>query len=337
MNLPTPQLHHEPRHARWRRLRLAGALLAISACVFGVWQLFSTAKKNPNPADLNANRLASEQAKLDAQLRWKLLMADREPSYQRLELASQISAKPLHDEDFSALIDVLHYQPAAGTEPQAWEILNEVMMGLRLARSRGTELPLELGKLAIDPKAHEVVRDYATQHLIHWLAAADPADSSARHTALHGVVAAMMHPLNINTSLPGSALVTLSHARASLRKEEELASLDAELGPFLSSLLKQPPAPAAQALSVSQGESLRVSALHYLALSGQRVFLTDITALARDPLCPPGMKLAAISALGSLACESSRSVLLELAGQPDLFSGAAAEALNKISNISSNH
>ena len=122
-----------------------------------------------------------------------------------------------------------------------------------------------------DDKQPEVVRDYAVQHLSQWIAPRSggmPGEVSEElvATALDVIAFTITDPSIAHTSIPGTALMSLTAASSTL-SPEVMASVWSRLDPAMTSMLKgEINVPLSTRTTVIQSLAMRITVPHTFPL-----------------------------------------------------------------------
>lgn len=257
--------------------------------------------------------------------KWKALTDDRLPLHQRLELARSISDST-DAKDASALFALLDHTPKAGTEEDWYVVFNEIMERMRRYGIGADSFAAQMGRLLADPTRPEIVRDYAVQHLILWIAPGNPdqvpheeePEIVARNLGL--IAGAVIDPTLSDTTVPGTALQALAEASGNLPADVS-ASAWQSLDVYLNGLFSG---------EIPTRLSTRVSAIQAVALAGRRQYLPDIRAFAASETTDPSVRLSSIASLGTYATADDRILLEKIAARNDRYRFAASSALERL-------
>lgn len=211
--------------------------------------------------------------------------------------------------------------------------------------------PQALLAILQDPTAPEVLRDYAVQHLGHWLSPriestqpnvflADPTeptepnaispssplqhDSAFLQRTLTKLNTLIADPDLAHTSIPGTTLmllVDLHEGGPSTPQGQALAATLSELQPWFRSALQ----PGDHVSQVT-----RLSAVNAIAMLGLTEHRPAIRQYARDPATEPSLRLGSIAALGPLGQETDLASLQTLADGSSKYRFAATAALQTL-------
>lgn len=252
-------------------------------------------------------------------IRWQL----------RVDFLKNLDIASLTASDIDSLYSLLRFQPASQDSESWWVVVNEVMEQMRLHGLGADRYSGEMVSLIEDSSLSAVLRDYAVQHLGLWLAPlgeemhteSDPARAEA---ALASLVSATVDPQNLNTSIPGTALIALigieqSTAKHSAETEAQFARLQQWLYQVLDG-------------SVSAAKLTRISAVNAAGLIGATETLPTIRKLVSESHTEDGIRLSSIATLGQLGDVADIASLEQIISTTPKFQHAASAAIRTIQN-----
>lgn len=244
----------------------------------------------------------------------------------RLDVARRIDSD-LSSKDVDYLYQLLRYKPE-GDDPHWWVVLNEIMQQMAAKKVGADRYPAELMSVIRDKSLDQVARDYAVQHLSVWAAsngknvAPDSPKAMEVKQALDSIAAVISDPALQGTSIPGTAIMTLTSASESL-PDEMTDHVWQRVDPVLTSMING---------DVSTPLGTRTSVVQAVAMRGSQAHLPLIQALARDEKAEPSMRLTSIAALGLYRSGEDREYLESVANGSTRFRFAAQAALKKFQN-----
>lgn len=224
--------------------------------------------------------------------KWHSLLDDSLTAQRRLLITDHIRAD-ISVAEVNFLFSALDHTPSAGAEEPWWIIMNEIMERLRKQGLGADQYAARLSKIAADSQRPEVVRDYAIQHLLQWVAPSDsttiPGEPSPaiRAQTLALVAGIIRDPSLRHSSIPGTALLALADATSRLPTAEAIACWD-ELDAFLAPLV----AGGSDASLSLQGSAIQAAALTY-----RTEHMPAIFRLAKNETADPSLRLTSIAAL----------------------------------------
>ena len=246
------------------------------------------------------------------------------PTHTRLDLARSIDTG-LKPAAIAHLLTTFTHAPPHQSREQWWLVLNEIMEQMRKKGVAPDLFGSALTALVSDPAQSEVVRDYAIQHLSQWIAPSTsdtPGEPSPQVTAaaLQAIAATITDPSIAHTSIPGTALMSLT---AVPLPELTTTLIWLKLDPVLTTILK----------GETHGSlSTRTTIIQSVALRNSRTHLPLIQTFARDEKADPSLRLSSIAALGIYHSEGDRDYLTSIAIGSTRYRHAAQSALKKFSN-----
>lgn len=261
--------------------------------------------------------------KEDPAQKWTSLTDHRLTSQVRLELARTIDAD-LSSPEIELLFEALQFQPE-GQRPEIWWlVMNEIMEQMRKKGVGKDRLTGAFVDLIEDAEQPEVVRDYAVQHLSQWMAprAGMPGETSPDQVdlSLQVIANVITDPSIAHTSIPGTALMSLT-AASSLLSPEEMAPVWSRLDDQMTAMLKgEIEVPLSTKTTVIQSSAMRGSSTH----------LPLIQNMARNTAIDPSLRLSSIAALGIYRSEVDRDYLTNLSQGNSRYRYAAQAALKKL-------
>ncbi|SHK31983.1 hypothetical protein SAMN02745181_3601 [Rubritalea squalenifaciens DSM 18772] len=244
----------------------------------------------------------------------------------RLDLARRIDTG-LESGDVDYLFGLFRHNPG-GDNKVWWVVLNEIMQQMDAKGVGADRFEAELIQLVKSKGAHEVARDYAVQHLALWIrnqgSGLSPESSEAvkMGQAMQAIADTITDPSLSGTSIPGTAIMSLTQASRQL-PEEISAPVWQRLDPLLSSMMKG---------ETKADLGMRTSIVQAVALRDSQAHLPLIREMARDAEIDPSMRLTSIAALGVYRSEEDKSYLESIANSNDRFRYAAQSALKKFQN-----
>ena len=277
------------------------------------------------PQKLNPVRVSSRSNSVQDRpevSKWHNLMNDALPRHTKLELARKIDLS-LSSDDIDLLLGSLGRVPAAHAKDAWWVIMNEIMEQMRRKGVAADRLGGTLMSLIRDTAQPVVVRDYAVQHLALWVApiAGAPGESSAevRAEALELLSGIITDPSIAHTSIPGTAIMSLTVATRSL-PSEVITPMWAKIDPSLSAMLTGE-------IKIPLGT--QTTLIQALAMRRSEEHLPLVREMARDENINPSMRLSSIAALGIYQSELDQNYLSDLAQGSTRYRYAAQSALKR--------
>ena len=285
----------------------------------------SAAADNRAPRSSSPTRPVSKTK--PARSSWSQLTNDSLPSFQRLEIARQIS-ESMSQEDVAVLFAAMDHNPPSGAEEDWYLILNEILEQMRRKGTGADQYATKLGAIITDPTRPEVIRDYAIQHLMLWIGPGNPdqvpheQNSAAITLALGQIATAIQDPTNSHTSIPGTALLALADISPRL-PSENIADSWLSLEPYLHGVISGDTNPQL---------STRVSAIQAVSITSQQAFLPAIRTFATSETTEPSVRLSSIASLGLYANPEDKPLLESIAKQDTRYKYAAQSALKSLSS-----
>lgn len=269
---------------------------------------------SPPPRPVGINKTADS--------RWSKLTEDNLPTYQRLEIARQISDS-LSQDDTAALFAAMDHRPHSGAEENWYLIFNEILEQMRRHGLGQDEYAAQLGGIISDSSRPEVIRDYAIQHLALWIApgnsdqAPHEKDPALIKQSLDHIATAIQSPTTAQTSIPGTALLALAGISSNLPAEMSAATWSS-LTPYLQGVISGEANPHL---------STRISAIQAVSITAQHSYLPAIRTIAASDTANPSIRLSSIASLGFYANPEDQAMLETLATQDTRYRYAAKAAL----------
>ena len=296
------------------------ALITVGVIATGALLLIGSRSQQ---VEENSVALEKEERVVKTVSRFNFLV-DPAISYQEKAEKLRSSRHRLSGEDVEYLYTLYDHNPEERNQDEWWAVLNEVMDTLRHVAER-EEYTLRMLELINSEELHEVVRDYAIQHL--GLACFPeenevPLEVAVVDSILQNFVDIILDRDNSHTSLPGTTLNILGHMNEGNSHSELLPPYIKDLEPWLS-----------QSLTDEHSLSLptRVDAINSIGNFQLTNLTPAVRSLATDPQQNPTVRLNALAALGSLGDSQDILTLSEIAESPSKFRFAAQAALKKIS------
>jgi len=241
----------------------------------------------------------------------------------------RLDPETLTAKDVDALFELLKHRPAPSQASSWFVVLNEIMERIRhhgLGRERIVSSFLNVAK---DTTAHEVIRDYAVQHLCLWINPStdfpnaphevDPGKISEVFAELTSLI---QDPEIAHSSIPGTALKMFGFLASRFEDTAGHENQFAELEPWLRKTI---------AGELPADPSLRLSAINYAALIRSEELSPLVRDLARNEEINATLRLNAVAALGSLGNEDDKVYLTQLSTSGTRLSYAAKSALKRLS------
>jgi len=277
---------------------------------------------------------------------------------QRIAALRRLDPKTLSKDDIQKLYELIHFQPKPTNTADWHVVLNDLMFYVCQHNLNPESIVPTFTSLINDAGASEVARDYAIQTLGIWLRPGMGAGRSHVNSnpeeatrVFDTLMAVLTDPLNRNKSLPGTTLNVLGDflPRSVKKKETEIVNPypGTPLPPeALAAAKAAQPDNAAKDYSLAEkiepwlasaiaGKNLastptRTTAIH-VASKGRLSNLTpEIRKIALDEKSKDILRLAAISALGTLGEPTDREFLVSLAQTNGKFRFAAQTALKRL-------
>jgi hypothetical protein len=244
------------------------------------------------------------------------------PVGQRLAILEK-SSRDLNADEFDYLYQLLRFRPESGDIESGWVMMNGIMSSLRTTDPEDGRFVRAMIGMIADPEEPEVPRDYAVQHLSVLLGTAEvELSGSLRSDALAALAGTLDDPGLARSSVPGTAISTLTSIAGKLN-EEERSRLWARMDPFLENIIR------------GESESVlatRTSAIQSVATRKHPGSLPLIRELAASPDTEPSVRLSSVAALGLYGRQEDRELIERIrAGVPRLHFAATA-ALERLDN-----
>jgi hypothetical protein len=228
----------------------------------------------------------------------------------------------LSQAETAAVVEIFYQGTPDSTSAGKWYVLvNELMEVLRQPRHEWSGFGSTMEDLMKDRHLDPVVRDYAAQHLAHWLgdsrisAVTDEvwAQAMATYLTVLGGEREAFEPV------VGTSLMALSELYEK-RGPESFAPIRNQFAPLLSDYITgKRPASMAN----------RISAIQAAGRISMSEALPQVRELARNPESNPSLRLSSVAALGYFKDPADKPFLEELASSDDRLRFAAREALKK--------
>ena len=228
----------------------------------------------------------------------------------------------LSDSETAALVAIFHQGTPGDTSASKWYVLvNELMEVMRQPRYEWDGFGEAMEDLMGDRHLDPVVRDYAAQHLAHWLGdTRNPTPSGEQWArSMNSYLAVLGGEREAFEPVVGTSLMALSELHEN-RGPESLEPIREELGVLITGYVtgKRP-------ASVAN----RISAIQAAGRTSMTGALPEIRELARNPDANPSLRLSSVAALGYFRDPSDKPFLEDLAASDDRLRFAAREALKK--------
>ncbi len=223
------------------------ATLVVAAIGVGVWQRSASeeaTKNQPPPRDERSASAPAVPAEALRPLQGDKVrdkvhaLTDQALSYgERCESLATLR-RDLTPEEIDYLYEALAFRPDSriGAPSDWWVVLNEIMVVLRNADFGTDRYPKALAAIIGDPTDSEVPRDYAVRHLSAWLGDPSQQRTDFRQVALDALVHAVNDPTLGTTTIPGTAISTLTTASPDMPAAEQEA-LWTRLDPVLEQIV----------------------------------------------------------------------------------------------------
>lgn len=230
--------------------------------------------------------------------------------------------RDLTPEEIDYLYEALAFRPDTriGTPRDWWVVLNEIMVVLRNADFGTDRYPKALAAIIGDPTDSEVPRDYAVQHLSAWLGDPSQQRTDFRQVAIDALVNAINDPTLGTTTIPGTAISTLTTASPDIPAAEQEA-LWSRLDPVLEQIV----------IGKTQASVVtRTSAIQSVAMRKREAVLPAIRELAAAADTEPSVRLSSVAALGFYGRPEDRALIERIRDNEPRLKFAATAALDRI-------
>ena len=257
----------------------------------------------------------------DASVRWEVRV-DRVRNFQLDELSQA---------DIDVLFELLTYEPDQQHQQEDWwVVLNEIMDQLRKTASLHDRFTEAMLSLMSDDGQHEVVRDYAVQHL--GLAMMPTSQQSAEQhdftqaqlqSSFDHFAQVITDPSLQQGSIPGTTLTLLTHLNQTEVAPEILEQTLESLKPWLNETVSG---------ESEASLSVRTTAINSAGDLQIEELTPTIRNLAYDTEEDINIRLNAIAALGQLGEAQDLTHLQSIANSTSKLKFAAKSALNNLQN-----
>lgn len=315
---------------------LLASLLLAGALGLGVYQITSqqddpVVEDREHQHEPASSRMPDNEVSVeDPVAKWEALSDHRLTPEIRLNLARRIDVE-LSQSEIDSLISFLRQIPDvdedASLQQAHWLVANEVMEQMRRKGVGRDQLTDVFASLIENPKQSEVIRDYAVQHLSQWISPRGggmPGEiiEGKKENALNVIAQTVIDPSMAHTSIPGTAIMSLTAVSSSLPPdlmETFWKDLDRDLNAMLKNEIKVP-------------LSTKTTIIQSVAMRGSNTHLPLIQGMARDETIDPSLRLSSIAALGIYRSQEDRDYLQTLSQGKTRFRYAAQAALEKLTN-----
>jgi|GEM_PF-2208796 len=230
--------------------------------------------------------------------------------------------RDLTPEEIDYLYEALAFRPDTriGTPSDWWVVLNEIMVVLRNADFGTDRYPKALAAIIGDPTDLEVPRDYAVQHLSAWLGDPSQQRTDFRQLALDALVNAVNDPTLGTTTIPGTAISTLTTASPDMPAAEQEA-LWTRLDPVLEQIVSG---------TTQASVMTRTSAIQSVAMRQREAALPAVRELAAAADTEASVRLSSVAALGFYGRPEDRTLIEKIRDSEPRLKFAATAALDRI-------
>lgn len=307
-------------------IAISVALIVLIAFVSVRNNIKDSSDKNTQPEEADLVRTKASRSQRKEFEKWMALTDMSRSTKQGLELAVQIDPNTTPDE-LEYILSQLHFTPDSSKEERWWVVFNEIIEQIRKKNIAPDRLRNELEGIIRDEKNHEVVRDYAVQHLaLMLLPDAQNKDHAFGQSTVKNSISLIMETAKdgsiSHTSVPGTSIASLTHILPFVGKaisEPAREELDAIMDSFLQE-------------SSNATVLTKLTAINCSALLRNDTVLPEIRRIARDETADASMRLSSIAALGTYRSMEDHQYILSLANGESGYRYAAREALRKLSN-----
>ena len=336
------------------------SLLALALLGGGVWMWQKDSSAQPDAPAPTAQEAPDHLEKRNRKSP-EILDQLTDPAISKKERIAglrRLDPKTLSKGDIQKLYELIHFQPTPTNTADWHVVLNDLMFYVCNHNLNPESIVPTFTSLIDDAGASEVARDYAIQTLGIWLRPGMGAGRAylEKHPeeatrVFDTLMAVLTDPLNRNKSLPGTTLNVLSDflPRSVKKKETEIVNPypGTPLPPeALAAKKATQPDNAAKGYPLAErmepwlssaiaGKNLastptRTTAIQVASKGRLNNLVPEIRKIVLDEKSKDILRLAAISALGTLGEPTDREFLLSLAETNGKFRYAAQTALKRL-------
>jgi len=267
-------------------------------------------------------------------------------------LTWQDKIRLLRDHDYSDLsekeLDYLFrysQEKPEGVKEGTWFVIsNEIFEQLRVSGAAKDRYSNELVSIVRNAEANFVIRDYAIQHLGHWISAqrnsGTDKEESFEELKDHAI-ASMLEVLSEgkleDTTVPGTTLHTLSGLYIDDIDSSDFKKVEPEIDRYLSGKLEYLlEVPSFNKLSANERANV-ISVINTVGNLRRESLVEPVRSIATNPNQSPTLRLSAIAALGGLGYAEDETFLKSLVNSKTQANAryrfAAQSALKKLSQF----
>lgn len=260
-------------------------------------------------------------------------LADRNVRWEvKRDMLTRISAKTLTSAEEEYLYSLLYIVPEPQDEKYWWVVVNEVMEQLRIHGIGAERYTRTMLDIINDSQRHDVIRDYAVQHVSMWVTPrgidiGEPyeTDSALVQETVETMTSLVTDPSLSSSTIVGTTLRMLASMQNGGADEQLVDSAIAKISPWIEAAAK-----GEKKLHLNN----RISAITAIGLFSMKEHLGMVRSIATSESVAPTLRLHCISTIALIGENSDLETLDNIASSDKRLRYAVNSAKKKLLSTS---